>query len=87
MHLGIESPTLFRGDLSHHSRVIPDFEGSMETNHPSRCTQRLLIVPANYTSGTAYLALIVEKVDPIGDHACTRCRPRFKVDPNDRVIV
>ena len=78
-----ESPAFFRCDLSDHSRVVPDFEGLVAANHPGRCAQRLLIVPANYTSGTADLALIVEKVDPISDHACTRCRPRFKVDPND----
>src|SRR5579872_3179018 len=73
-----EPPALFRCDLPYYSRVVPDFEGLMAADHLDRCAQRLLIVPADYMSGTADLALIIEKVDPISDHACTRCRPRFR---------
>jgi hypothetical protein len=45
----------------------------MVADHPGRCAQRGLIVPAKYSSGTADPAFIVEKVDPINDHLYSRC--------------
>lgn len=43
----------------------------MPADQPGCCAQRLLIIPADYMSGSADRALMVEKIGPVGDHART----------------
>ena len=80
-----ELPAFFRCDLPNHSRVVPNFQSVMAADQPGCCAQRLLIIPADYTSGSADRALIVEKVDPVSDHAHPS-RQGSKLTRNDWAI-